>query len=69
MKIENLQNNELKILPVYDNKYIKTNIRKYGDRVYTNFRGLNVSNRDDHLFDSDCFLGFKKMDLINVILP
>ena len=33
-KIENLQNNTL---PVYDNRYIKTKIRTYGDKVYTTF--------------------------------
>ena len=30
-------------LPIYDDRYIKTKIRTYGDKVYTNFRGLNVS--------------------------
>ena len=29
-------------LPFYDDRYIKTNIRTYGDNVYTNFCGLNV---------------------------
>ena len=29
-------------MPVYDNRYIKTTIRKYGDKVCTNFPGLNV---------------------------
>ena len=33
-KIENLQNNTL---PVYDNRYIKTKIRIYGDKVYATF--------------------------------
>ena len=28
---------------VYDNGYIKPKIRKYGDKVYINFLGLNVS--------------------------
>ena len=41
-KIENLKNNELNTLPVYDNRYIKTKRRKYYNKVYTNFRGLNV---------------------------
>ena len=27
----------------YDKRYIKTKIRTYGNNVYTNFRGLNVS--------------------------
>ena len=29
-------------LPVCNDKYIKTKIITYGDKVYTNFRGLNV---------------------------
>ena len=29
-------------MPVYDNEYTKTKARKYGDKVYTNFRGWNV---------------------------
>ena len=29
-------------MPVYDDRYIKTKIRTYGDKVYTNFRGLYV---------------------------
>ena len=38
-KIEDLKN-------VYDDRYIKTKIRTYGDKVYTNFRGLNVPEDD-----------------------
>ena len=41
-KIENLKNVELNTLPVYDDRYIKTKIRTYGDKVYTNFSGLNL---------------------------
>ena len=40
--IEDLQNIQLNALPVYDDRYIKTKIRTYGDKIYTNFRGLNV---------------------------
>ena len=40
--IEELQNIQLNALPVYDDRYIKTKIRTYGDKIYTNFRGLNV---------------------------
>ena len=29
-------------LPVYYDRYIKTKIRTYGDKVYTNFHDLNV---------------------------
>ena len=41
-KIEDLKNIKLNALPVYDDRYIKTKLRTYGDKVYTNFRGLNV---------------------------
>ena len=41
-QIKDLQNIEFIALPVYDDRYIKTKIRTYGDEVYTNFRGLNV---------------------------
>ena len=41
-KIEILKNIELDALPVFDNGYVKTKIRPYGDKVYTNFRDLNV---------------------------
>ena len=39
-------NIELNVLLVYDDRYIKTKIRTYGDKVYTNFRGLNVPEDD-----------------------
>ena len=29
-------------LPVFDDRYIKTKTRTYEDKIYTNFRGLNV---------------------------
>ena len=45
-KIEDLKNIELNTLPVYDDRYIKTKIRTYGDKVYTNFRDLNVPEDD-----------------------
>ena len=45
-KIEDLKNIELNTLPVYDDRYIKTKIRTYGDKVYTKFCGLNVPEDD-----------------------
>ena len=45
-KIEDLKNIELNDLPVYDDRYIKTKIKTYGDKVYTNFRGLSVPKDD-----------------------
>ena len=50
-KIQDLKNIELNAFPVYDYRYIKTKIRTYGDKVYTNFRGLNVPE-DDTEFES-----------------
>ena len=44
--IEDLENIELNSLPVYDDKYIKTKIRTYGDKVCTNFHGLNVPENE-----------------------
>ena len=44
MKI--LKNIELNSLPVYDDRFIKTKIRIYGEKVYTSFRGLNVPADD-----------------------
>ena len=45
-KIEDLKNIELDALPVYDDRYIKTKIRTYSNKVYTDLRGLNVSEDD-----------------------
>ena len=45
-KTENLKNIQWNALPVYDDRYIKTKIRTYGDKVYTNFCGLNVPEED-----------------------
>ena len=44
--IEDLKNINLNALPVYDDRYIKTKIRTFGDKVYPNFRGLNVPEDD-----------------------
>ena len=41
-QIKDFQNIELNTLPVYGDIFIKTNIRKDSDNVYTNFR---VSNK------------------------
>ena len=45
-KIEDLKNIKLNALSVYDDRYIKTKIRTYRDKVYTNFHGLNVPEDD-----------------------
>ena len=44
-KIEDFRNIELNVLPVYDDRYIKTKMRTYGDKA-TNLRGLNVLEDD-----------------------
>ena len=53
-KIESLKNTELNALPVYDDRYIKTIIKTYSDKVYTNFRELNVPEDD---IEWECFTG------------
>ena len=45
-KIGNLKNIELNALPFYDDRYIKTKIRTYEDKAYTNFCGLDVPKDD-----------------------
>ena len=45
-KIEDLKNNDMNALLVYDNRYIKTKLRTYGSNIYTNFGGLNVLEGD-----------------------
>ena len=45
-KIEDFKNIEFNVLPVYDDRYIKTKKGTYGDKVYTNFRALNVPEHD-----------------------
>ena len=45
-KIEDLKNIALNALRVCGDRYIKTKIRTYGDKVGTNFRGLNVPEDD-----------------------
>ena len=45
-KIEDLKNIGLIALPVYNDRYIKTKTKTYGDKVYINFRGLNVPGDD-----------------------
>ena len=46
LKIEDLKNITLNALPVYDDRYIETKLRTFGDKVYTNFHGLNVPEDD-----------------------
>ena len=45
-KNEDLKSIELNALPIYDDRYIKTKIGTYGDKVYSNFCSLNVPEDD-----------------------
>ena len=45
-KIEDLKNIEVDASPVYDNRYTKTKIGTYGDKIYANSRDLNVPKDD-----------------------
>ena len=45
-KIEDLKNIELNALSVYEDRYVKSKIRTYGYKVYTNVCGLNVPEDD-----------------------
>ena len=72
-KIEDLKNFERNALPVYDDKYIKTKIRTYGDKVYTNY-GVLIVPEDDIECDSftvisiDSLLVYKNKYYIQVYL-
>ena len=41
-KIEEMQSISLNALPVYDDRYIKTKISIFGDKIYDGFHGLNA---------------------------
>ena len=43
INIEDLQNAGLNALIVYDDKYVKTKLRTYGNKVYSNFHGVDVA--------------------------
>ena len=45
-KIEDWKDIKLNALPVYDDRYVKTKRRTHGDKVYTNFRDLNIPEDD-----------------------
>ena len=45
-KLGDLKNIELNALPIYNDWYIKTNVRTCTDKVYTNFCALNVPEDD-----------------------
>ena len=45
-KISGLVGKKFDSEPVYGDKYIKTEIKSYGDMVSTNFQGKNVSKEN-----------------------
>ena len=55
-KIEDFKYINLNALPIYDDRYIKTKIRTCGDKVYTNFHGLNVPENDKECESLPSFL-------------
>ena len=72
-KIEDLKNIELNILPVYDDRYIKSKIRTYGDKIYTNFDGLNEPEDDIEcesftIISIDSLLVYENKYYLNVYL-
>ena len=52
----------MNVLPVYDDRYVKTKIGKNGDKVYTILCGLNVPE-DDVECELKLMMGF-----INAVL-
>ena len=72
-RIEDFKKIKLNALPVYDDRYIKTKIRTFGDKVYTNFRGLNVPEDDIQcgsftIFSIDSLLVYNKKYYLQVYL-
>ena len=72
-KIGDLKNIKFKVLPVYDDRYIKTKIRTFGNKIYTNFRGLNVPEDDVEcerftVISIDCLLICDKKYYLQVYL-
>ena len=68
-KIEDLKNIKLTALTAYDNRYIKTKMKK----VYTNFRGWNVPEADIEcesftVISIDSLLAYYKKHYLKVYL-
>ena len=47
-KIKNLIKKEVNSEPVYNDKYIKTKIKSYNDRVYTNFQHNKIPKDNEY---------------------
>ena len=50
LRLKIVKNIELNVLPVYDDRCIKTKIRTYSDKAYTNFRDLNEDDIECEYF-------------------
>ena len=63
----------MECITVYDDRYIKTKIRTYGDKVYTNFRDLNVPEDGAEceffiIFFIDSLLGYENKYYLQIYL-
>ena len=67
-KIEDLQNIELNDLPVYDERYIKSKIRTYGDKVYTNFLEDDIECESFTVISIDSLLVYDNKYYLQVYL-
>ena len=72
-RIEDFKNIKLNALPVYDDRYIKTKIRTFGNKVYANFCGLTVPEDDIQcgsftIFSIDSLLVYNKKYYLQVYL-
>ena len=68
-----LKNVEINALPVYDDRYKKTKIKTYSDKVYTKLRGLSVSEddiecRSFRVISVDCLLAYENKYYLQVYL-
>ena len=67
------KNIELNALPVCNDIYIKTKTITYGNKVYTNFRGLNIPENDIEFgsftfISIDCLLVYENKYYLQVHL-
>ena len=72
-RIEDFKNIKLNALPVYGDRYIKTKIKTFGNKVYINFRGLTVPEDDIQcgsftIFSIDSLLVYNKKYYLQVYL-
>ena len=72
-KIEDFKNIKLHALPVYYDRCVRTKIRTFGDKVYTDFPGLNVSEDDTEcesltVISIDSLLAYDKKYYLQVFL-